>query len=64
MIALYRSGYRTRALEVFDELRRTMHEEFGTAPSGRITELWQVIQAGDTAAVDATNSYGRASYQS
>jgi DNA-binding SARP family transcriptional activator len=60
MIALYRSGYRTRALEVFDELRRNMHDELGTAPSARITRLRHVIQVADAAALDATGGYSNA----
>jgi len=55
MIALYRSGHRTRALEVFDELRRSMHDEFGAAPSTRIARLWHAIRAADAAAVDANS---------
>jgi DNA-binding SARP family transcriptional activator len=55
MVALYRSGYRTRALEVFDEFRRNLREELGIAPSGRIVRLWHIIRiAGDTANLAAT----------
>lgn len=57
MIALYRSGYRTRALEVFEELRRNMHDELGIAPSTRVTRLRHVIRVADTAAMDATDGY-------
>lgn len=57
MIALCRSGYRTRALEVFEELRRNMHDELGIAPSTRIARLWHGIRVADTAAMDATGGY-------
>lgn len=60
MIALYRSGYRTRALEVFEELRRNMHDELGIAPSTRIARLRHVIRVADTAALDATGGYADA----
>ncbi|MET8114554.1 AfsR/SARP family transcriptional regulator [Streptomyces prasinus] len=60
MVALYRSGYRTRALEVFDELRRSMRDELGTAPSARITRLRHVMRVADAAAVDAASGYGHA----
>jgi SARP family transcriptional regulator, regulator of embCAB operon len=55
MIALCRSGYRTRALEVFDKLRRNMHDELGTAPSTRIARLRHAVQVADAAAVDGTS---------
>lgn len=57
MIALYRSGYRTRALEVFDELRRNMREDLGTAPSTRITRLRHIIRVANATAMDAINDY-------
>ncbi|MER6105682.1 AfsR/SARP family transcriptional regulator [Streptomyces sp. NPDC001832] len=60
MVALYRSGYRTRALEVFDELRRSMHDELATAPSARITRLRHVMRVADAATVDAASGYGHA----
>jgi DNA-binding SARP family transcriptional activator len=53
MIALYRSGYRTRALDVFEDLRRNMHDELGTAPSAGIAKLCHAIRVADTAAMDA-----------
>jgi DNA-binding SARP family transcriptional activator len=53
MVALYRSGYRTRALEVFDELRRNMLDELGVAPSGRVARLQHAIRVADAAAVTA-----------
>ncbi|WP_158852612.1 AfsR/SARP family transcriptional regulator [Saccharothrix deserti] len=49
MIALYRSGYRTRALKVFDELRQNMLDELGKAPSARIAGLRHAIHVADTA---------------
>lgn len=60
MIALYRSGYRTRAIEVFDKLRRSMQDELGMAPSTRIARLHRVIRVGDAAAIDATGGYSNA----
>ncbi|WP_092775164.1 AfsR/SARP family transcriptional regulator [Actinokineospora terrae] len=57
MVALYRSGYRTRALEVFDELRRDLRDELGVAPSPRVSRLWQLMRVADTEAVDATGGY-------
>jgi DNA-binding SARP family transcriptional activator len=38
-IALYRSGYRIRALEVFHQLRHTMLTELGLEPSPKLNEL-------------------------
>jgi SARP family transcriptional regulator, regulator of embCAB operon len=58
MIALYRSGYRHQALEVFDRLRRSMADELGTAPSERTVRLRQVMRAADTPAVDAAAGFG------
>jgi SARP family transcriptional regulator, regulator of embCAB operon len=58
MIALYRSGYRTRALEVFEDLRRSLHDQLGTTPSSRLTALCHGIRVADTAAVDAARSSG------
>lgn len=58
MIALYRSGYRVRALEVFDGLRRSMRDELGTAPSTRLIRLWRAVRDADAAAVDVTGGYG------
>jgi SARP family transcriptional regulator, regulator of embCAB operon len=53
MIALHRSGYRTQALKVYDDLRQNMLDELGTAPSTELVELRAAIHAADTAAVDA-----------
>ena len=60
MIALYRSGHRTQALEVFDRLRRNIQDELGIAPSDRISRLWHVMRVADTAAVDAIGGYDSA----
>lgn len=49
MIALCRSGYRIRALEVFDELKRNLHDELGIAPSARITRLRELVWTADAA---------------
>ena len=59
MIALYRSGYRIRALEVFDELRRNMHDDLGIAPSTRIARLRHVIRDAGAAAMDTAGGYIR-----
>jgi DNA-binding SARP family transcriptional activator len=58
MIALYRSGYRTRALEVFDELRRNMLDELGVAPSTRIARLRHAIRVAEAAATNDTDGTG------
>lgn len=58
MVALYRSGYRTRALEVFEELRRNLHHELGAAPSTRVAALCHGIRVADTAVVDAVSRAG------
>lgn len=60
MVALYRSGYRTRALEVFDNLQRTMRGELDIAPSARVSRLWHAIRADDAAALDAASDYAGA----
>lgn len=52
MIALFRSGYRTQALEVYEELRRNMLAELDMAPSAQLAELLAAIHAADTVAVD------------
>jgi DNA-binding SARP family transcriptional activator len=39
MLALYRSGYRVRALEVYEELCRNMHNDLGVRPSASISRL-------------------------
>jgi DNA-binding SARP family transcriptional activator len=53
MIALYRSGYRIRALEAFHRLRHSMLSEFGLEPSPRLKELHQAVLTLDPALDDA-----------
>ncbi|MGB3437643.1 MAG: AfsR/SARP family transcriptional regulator [Actinophytocola sp.] len=43
MIALFRSGYRTRALEVYDRLRRRLEVELGMEPSPQLQALYVSI---------------------
>ena len=43
MLALYRSGRQTEALEVYRELRRTLMEELGLEPSSALRELETAI---------------------
>ncbi|MFE0733521.1 BTAD domain-containing putative transcriptional regulator [Streptomyces sp. NPDC058855] len=47
MTALYRSGGTWRALEVFQELRRTLIEELGVEPSYRLQRLHQAVLSGE-----------------
>ncbi|WP_051468772.1 AfsR/SARP family transcriptional regulator [Actinomadura oligospora] len=47
MIALYRSGYRGRALEAFQQLRQNMVNELGLEPSHRLQALQQSVLASD-----------------
>ncbi|ONI76398.1 hypothetical protein ALI144C_37805 [Actinosynnema sp. ALI-1.44] len=49
MLALYRSGRQSRALEAFRHLRHLLAEEYGLTPSPRIQRLTQAIRAGDPA---------------
>lgn len=44
MVALHRSGRRTRALAVFDRLRQALHEELGAAPSPGTVRVWQEVR--------------------
>ena len=53
MIALYRSGYRMRALEAFHTLRHNMLYEFGLEPSLRIKEYHQAVLTLDPALDEA-----------
>lgn len=53
MIALYRSGYRIRALEAFHTLRSSMLAEFGLQPSPKLKELHQAVLTLDPALDDA-----------
>ncbi|MER6105667.1 AfsR/SARP family transcriptional regulator [Streptomyces sp. NPDC001832] len=53
MIALYRSGYRIRALELFHKLRRNLLDEFGLEPSPKLKEFHQSVLTLDPALDDA-----------
>ncbi|MEU6425498.1 AfsR/SARP family transcriptional regulator [Microbispora sp. NPDC046973] len=53
MIALYRSGYRIRALEAFHGLRHNMLTEFGLEPSPRLKEFHQAVLTLDPALDEA-----------
>jgi DNA-binding SARP family transcriptional activator len=45
MLALHRSGWRARALEVFGQLRKSMVEELGLEPTPRLHRLQEAILA-------------------
>jgi SARP family transcriptional regulator, regulator of embCAB operon len=47
IVALYRSGYRTRALEAFRRLREDMVGEFGLEPSPRLQQNYQAMLDSD-----------------
>lgn len=47
MLALYRSGRRGEALQVFHELRRGLDDELGIAPSAPVRHLHEQILRGD-----------------
>jgi len=49
MIALYRSGYVGRALEVFHRLRAVLRKELGVEPCARMQHLLTAILSGDPA---------------
>lgn len=49
VIALYRSGYRVRALEAFHRLRHNLRNEFGLEPSPKLKELHQAVLTEDPA---------------
>lgn len=49
MLALYRSGRRTQALEVVQKLRHVLHDELGLEHSPRMRRLHQAILACDPA---------------
>jgi DNA-binding SARP family transcriptional activator len=49
VIALYRSGYRIRALEAFHRLRHSMLNEFGLEPSLKLKQLHQSVLTLDPA---------------
>ncbi|WP_405937240.1 AfsR/SARP family transcriptional regulator [Streptomyces sp. NBC_00726] len=48
MLALHRSGYRARALQVYYDLRRAMSGELGIEPSRPIQQLLQDILSSDS----------------
>ncbi|MFC0861597.1 BTAD domain-containing putative transcriptional regulator [Sphaerimonospora cavernae] len=47
MVALYRSGYRARALEAFHRLRKDMVGRFGLEPSPRLHRYYQSVLTSD-----------------
>ncbi|HVV22886.1 MAG TPA: BTAD domain-containing putative transcriptional regulator [Pseudonocardiaceae bacterium] len=47
MLALFRSGYRTRALEVYQQLRGRMVESVGLEPSPRLRQVHQLVLSAD-----------------
>ena len=49
MLALYRSGRQTEALDVYRRTRATLSEEFGIEPSARLRELERAILTQDPA---------------
>lgn len=49
MLALYRSGGGSRALDAFHALRRILNEELGIEPSMRVQRLHQAMLCGDPA---------------
>ncbi|WP_158852603.1 AfsR/SARP family transcriptional regulator [Saccharothrix deserti] len=53
MIALYRSGYRVRALEAFHKLRHNMINEFGLEPSLKLKKYHQAVLTLDPALDEA-----------
>ena len=53
MLALYRSGYRIRALEAYHQLRHDLLTEFGLEPSPKLTAFHQALLTMDSALDDA-----------
>nr|MDT0660590.1 AfsR/SARP family transcriptional regulator [Micromonospora sp. DSM 115978] len=49
MVALYRSGYRIRALEAFHTLRSNMLAKFGLQPSPKMKEIHRALLTSDPA---------------
>jgi len=47
IIALYRSGYRARALEAFHRLRKEMVGRFGLEPSPKLHQYYQAVLTSD-----------------
>lgn len=62
MLALYRSGRRGEALQVFHELRRGLDDELGIAPSAPVRQLHEQILRGDSELLvpGSSNLYSRA----
>jgi DNA-binding SARP family transcriptional activator len=52
MLALYRSGYRIRALEAYHQLRHDMLTEFGLEPSPKLKAFHQALLTVDSALDD------------
>jgi DNA-binding SARP family transcriptional activator len=48
IVALYRSGYRTRALEVFHRLRKDMVGRFGLDPTPKLHHYYRAVLASDS----------------
>ncbi|MBH5336960.1 AfsR/SARP family transcriptional regulator [Streptomyces pactum] len=59
MLALHRSGQRTRALAVYQRLRLTMAEELGLEPSVRLQRLQQAVLVCDPRLDHETGAPGR-----
>jgi DNA-binding SARP family transcriptional activator/predicted transcriptional regulator len=47
MLALHRSGRRSEALQVYNQLRSTLVEELGLEPSQQLRDVQQAVLAGD-----------------
>jgi SARP family transcriptional regulator, regulator of embCAB operon len=58
MLALYRSGRRTQALGVVQQLRKVLHDELGLEPSPRMRHLHQAVLACDPV-IDAPGQAGK-----
>ncbi|WP_026416402.1 AfsR/SARP family transcriptional regulator [Actinomadura oligospora] len=52
MVALHRSGYRARALEVFARLREDMFRELGGGPSAELVRLRHMIRVSDASILE------------
>lgn len=55
MLALHRSGYRVRALEVYEELRRNMQDDLGVTPSASIARLRNQVAADPLAGTESAD---------
>jgi DNA-binding SARP family transcriptional activator len=62
MLALFRSGRRGEALQVFHELRRGLDDELGIAPSAPVQHLHEQILRDDPGLLvpDSVRPYSRA----